>query len=104
MSDLELIELAAKAAGIEPCRLHDDIGDNGGIETPAWNPLIDDGAALRLAVQLHIAFDYGPNFVEVVKAIGPGNVVIVREGGADTLAATRRVIVRAAADIGKAMK
>ena len=56
-TDLELLELAAKAAGIfemlewfekENCFVKDNV---------VWNPLTDDGDALRLAVKLKLALD-----------------------------------------------
>jgi hypothetical protein len=74
-----------------------------------WNPLADDGDALRLAV------DLGMDFRIVLQknfATQTGNVTHVsiddpqwtdREPhGDDPYAATRRAIVRAAAEIGKA--
>ena len=57
MNDKELLKFAAKAAGIELTYIPQDTGEwadyrneHGG-ETP-WNPLTDDGDALRLAVKL----------------------------------------------------
>ena len=60
-----------------------------------WNPLTDDGDALRLAVKLRI------NVEPVYVWHGPWT-----NGGTleDPYAATRRAIVRAAAEIGKEMK
>ena len=61
MTDKELLEFAAKAAGIEltyvpqNTREWADFRNEHGGETP-WNPLIDDGDALRLAVKLGIYF------------------------------------------------
>lgn len=61
----ELLELAAKAAGIEgewcDCT---DCGE-GGILTPndfgkQWNPLTDDGDAFRLAVKLGLVLNLSP--------------------------------------------
>lgn len=58
MTDRELIEAAAKAAGIE---LHvwgtkgdENFAAMNWPNTPRWNPLRDDGDALRLAVKLRI--------------------------------------------------
>lgn len=104
MNDRELLELAAKAAGI-------DFYTPEGGDTPwcgrgfylrgcvVWNPLKDDGDALRLAVQLFrdIHFWYFENSVSV------GNELRVACGD-DPCAATRRAIVRAAAEIGRNMK
>ena len=55
MDDRELLELAARAAGYDVAR-HSDDGASlllFGVQEP-WNPLTDDGDALRLAVKLEI--------------------------------------------------
>ena len=63
MSDRELLELAAKAAGIQWEHYHMQrglcIASKPGTMciTQYWNPLIDDGDALRLAVRLGVAVD-----------------------------------------------
>lgn len=99
MTDRELLELAAKAAGIDkrclphawPDRFDDD----------QWDPLIDDGDALRLAVKLDMQI--WRNTGNTVSAICPGAPFWERRKedlGDDPYAATRRAIVRAAADIG----
>jgi hypothetical protein len=97
MTDKELLELAAKAAGIEINwfkweRL-----------TGQWNPLTDDGDALRLAVKLGlgISIPLSNKRTDVVTFSGPITSVIEAHG--DPYAATRRCITRAAAEIGKAM-
>jgi len=102
MTNKELLELAAKAAGYK--------GEyqNGGEWMSVrygfteafyvddlekyWNPLTDDGDALRLAVKLGINV---PTRWEHEK---------MERCGLDFYAATRRAIVRAAAEIGKGMK
>ena len=92
MTDRELLELAAKAAGlkwVEP--------------TPdgmPWSPLTDDGDALRLAVKLRIHVRHFPHDVEAQVKRDYWH----EDNGADPYAATRRAIVRAAAEIGKGMK
>ena len=83
MTDRELLELAAKAAGIEDISYY--------LDDFLWNPLTDDGDALRLAVKLNLL--YGKVFVR--------NVADNHEDGDDIYAATRRAIVLAAAEIGK---
>ena len=74
MSDRELLELAAKAAGIE-CKgseMHPKFGFylKSGL---MWNPLTDDGDALRLAVKLNLQISYDVNpddaFVQVTSCI-----------------------------------
>ena len=100
MTDKELLELAAKAAGISLIRSRLD-------EPILWSPLTDDGDALRLAVKLGITI--GPESDDVV---GKSLVRVSwlnrthslgEYGDGDLYAATRRAIVRAAAEIGKAM-
>lgn len=93
MTDMELLELAAKAAGIRA----DEIDEHGVWTKEShdqvvsgwyfWNPLESDGAALRLAVKLRIQ----------VPVIGNGM-------HADPYAATRRAIVRAAAATAEGAK
>ena len=87
MTDQELLELAAKAFGF---------GKQNPPDNPHWNPLSDDGDALRLAVYLFrdIHFWYFDNSVSV------GNELRVVCGD-DPCAATRLAIVRAAAEIGR---
>ncbi len=94
MSDKELLELAAKAAGIDY---------PSGIDArfaPGWEPLTDDGDALRLAVKLGMSVSVEPYRVWVGAVV---DYDIVEEYG-DVYAATRRAIVRAAAEIGRNMK
>ena len=100
MNDQELTELAAKAA---ECY---DLGDwddkwNCLTNYEGWtfDPLTDDGDALRLAVALRMDIRiYGTD----VRVFCCG--VTVLEGPPDFCAATRRAIVRAAAEIGRVMK
>jgi len=107
MTDRELLELAAKAAGIKISQWSN--AQAGGFlpggRGDFWNPLTDDGDALRLAVKLGLMLD------DVTKGYMSGHIVAVSDGGTcyeprepDHYAATRRAIVRAAAEIGKDMK
>ena len=105
--DRELLEAAAKAAGIEyEWKQEGYVGGETGIVPEGWrrcwNPLTDDGDALRLAVKLGI----------VVNVWNPAKKTYAGEAegaGAtephnnDPYAATRRCITRAAAEIGKGM-
>lgn len=94
MTDRELLELAAKAAGID---FHARIMQySDGSEYFGWNPLTDDGDALRLAVKLELLHTYRMDQV--------ADMVDFDATDQDSYAATRRAIVRAAAAIGKAMK
>jgi len=108
MTDKELLELAAKAAGIE-CYWVESGPDSPTmvLNEPyyaTWNPLTDDGDALRLAVKLGlgISITLSNKRTDVVTFSGPITSVIEAHG--DPYAATRRAITRAAAEIGKAMK
>jgi hypothetical protein len=134
MDERELLEMAAKAAGIvlfdggpdarvpDECHarvwdrggeltvlFYSDAGDNplckrvrpsGNVE---WNPLTDDGDALRLGAAIGMDLTYrkvvGSDCGEVaVTARGQHAVESYRS---DYMAATRRAIVRAAAALGK---
>lgn len=101
MTDRELLELAAKAAGYEKdwhWNHHFIMSAGGSVKEGnswvTWNPLTDDGDALRLAVKL--------GMMEVAEVLSYWLKQDFRSG--DPYAATRRAIVRAAAEIGKEMK
>jgi hypothetical protein len=97
-TDRELLEAAAKAVGYSVARLSDD--DSAlclvGVQQ-AWNPLADDGDALRLAVSLGIALDRTANRCWTWAAGMTINGVCEEFYRNDPCAATRRAIVRAAA-------
>ena len=113
MTDRELLELAAKAAGIDARRLPDAWPDR--FDNNQWNPLTDDGDALRLAVKLRLNIE--PNYSWEVQ--GDMTTSIPHESvtcgfkweddwceetcNDDPYAATRRAIVRAAAEIWRTM-
>ena len=101
--DKTLLEMAAIAAGLTDYRYvtpdveHRLLTDRG---IAVWNPLADDGDALRLAVKLRLDIDHHQFSVNVWDGyIGTGRI----PSGDDPYAATRRAIVRSAAEIGKAM-
>lgn len=122
MNDRELLELAAKAAGLEIIKHSQDARDkagygyvglyvqnrDGSFAGTGWNPLTDDSDAFRLAVKLGMGILYetqeamGGRFVEVSYDIddeeGTCKVVTELLGGAPC-AATRRAIIQAAAEI-----
>ena len=106
MTDKELLELAAKAAGIDYDFCRPELGGCQ-IRKPFvsgfWNPLTDDGDALRLAVKLKLQISFGNRHVSVFDEAGFINfqTEVLAHRGDD--AATRRAITRAAAEIGKAM-
>lgn len=112
MTDRELLELAAKAAGYEKIEYHNLKGSmldvrygrdeaiwNG---EDYWNPLVDDQEALRLAVDLKLSL-YINHAVRVDYYIPHGlpQVPLYEPLEPDVYAATRRAIVRAAAELGK---
>ena len=86
MTDRELLELAAKACGLEDAKMR--------IEFNQWNPLDNDGDALRLAVKLNLL--QSPRFLHE-------RDVLMFTKNVPKLEATRRAIVRAAAEIGKGL-
>ena len=111
MDDRELLELAAKAAGIEDVWAYDEKHNCLVFETvcvwEVWSPFNDDGDALRLAVKLNLFVDlsYPDKIVGWVSDYKSGICQTLDEpSGNNPYAATRRAIVRAAAEIGKEMK
>ena len=105
MNDKELLELAAKAAGI---RLEWDGDPEKWVPTyyegktyHGWNPLTNDGDALRLAVKLGITVEFNSNWVGTTHEDIVGRAEFYE---ADPFAATRRAIVRAASEIGRGME
>lgn len=136
--DRELLELAAKAAGLShdgysnhvSCDMYDPRDGDPGLEisfdvqqksqlcdnSGVWNPLRDDGDALRLAVSLLIqVVQDRMGFVKVGWSVGFDSGTPSMDGrgpwylkewlsdhSGDRQAATRRAIVRAAAAIGRA--
>lgn len=106
--DVDLLRLAAKAAGITidfPCGMYDPmlvVKDEFG-NYRWWNPIIDDGDALRLAVKLKLDLRIEWWGVEVLAPLG-GRTEISADECSDQYVATRRAIVRAAAEIGRKME
>lgn len=95
-ADRELLELAAKAAGIPG--EWDGIGI--GILNATWNPLTDDGDALRLAVRLSMKVYPGEAYAwDATTADYRISGCCDDDECIDPYAATRRAIVRAAAAI-----
>jgi len=121
MTDSELLVYAAKAAGLKitsiltnedgfayACLREDFIGDGTQIEVE-FNPLINDGDALRLAVRLnlHVCIEAeGAGVIKIEWDFDEGgfarqSIEEMAPVGGDDYTATRRAIVRAAAEIGK---
>jgi hypothetical protein len=113
-NDRELLELAAKAAGYDLVT-HTGYDDDDGVYVThtwiredvllvRWNPLLSDGDALRLAVCLGISVDQvrtPMNPYAYAATFDDGFEEGYADNNADPYAATRRAIVRAAAEIGK---
>lgn len=96
-TDRELLEAAAKAAGIKvewrkgvDCLCYSNSPYN-----EAWNPLADDGDALRLAVGLQMDVYVRAEWAEVVAPMGAPQRL--RYGDADHLKTVRLAITSAAA-------
>lgn len=127
VADRELLELAAKASGhMKDLQLtYQESGEiSVGVEysfKPAsgfgsafdvrgWNPLDNDGDALRLAAKLNLSiitswgFDGKPSgSVGAMLGAHEDLQLTSTKHGNDPCAAWRRCIVRAAAEIGRAM-
>ena len=112
MNDRESLELAAKAAGIEGewkerVSSYGDYTQHGidiGRQYFFWNPQQYDDDAFRLAIELSIVVSTGENWA---RAQVPNEAVFEEfshEDYQDIFAATRRAIVRAAAEIGRQMQ
>ena len=111
MTDREMLEMAAKAAGNIALIHNANTGEkyfgvvpdnkhcHGGIAR--WNPLTDDGDALRLAVRLRMCID--TNWERTEETLPGVFWPECEEHENDPLASTRRAIVRAAAEIGRQM-
>ncbi len=83
-TDRELLELAAKAIGLGGCTIK--------VGRKNWNPLSDDGDALRLAVKLNLL---------VPECIEDWEWCRDKTEHTEVCANYRRAIVRAAASIGE---
>lgn len=128
MTDRDLLVLAAKAAGMEEntnyterhfpedCRPDAELPSLLIYGNGKWNPLVDDGDAFRLAVQLGLMLDiftgekvgssgeYELNISDAwhIRPDGKGGGEASSERHrSDAYKATRRAITRAAAEIGK---
>lgn len=105
MNDRELLELAARAAGVGYTwsefweTMARPLNDGSGWDNRAtWNPLKDDGDALRLAVKLNLTVSVCGEFTKVSYGWGEG---IIEYANESKDAATCRAIVRAAAIMGE---
>lgn len=89
MTDKELLELSAKAMNYK--YMNGALWDGRDVIDYGWNPLEDDGQALRLAVKLEMDI----NIYIGISIVGIDGETY-KEYGDDRYSATRRAIVRAA--------
>lgn len=104
MNDKQMLELAAKAVGVDVwfdangyCRKVRGSCD-------IWNPLTDDGDALRLAVKLKMSLDLFDEYIAAGYTPNDNECLQIEEPHENApMQATRRAITRAAAEIGRAL-
>lgn len=103
--DKELLQLASQVSGLQvewnadAKEFTHPKQDGTMLVETSWNPLLDDGDALRLAVALNlgIEFDDDERATNILNRFG---ALLLRNMWFDDMyAATRRAIVRAAVDI-----
>ena len=118
MNDREMLEYAAKAAGIDGVWQDWDgmdirYGFSQSIyskDEGYWNPLDDDGDAFRLAVKLNLSVKYDTlSDGSIVQVAAPWHESFSDNWwnewlDDDSKNATRRAITRAAAEIGRSME
>lgn len=104
----EMLENAARAEGRQiRWMTHTVPGREPEEFSACWNPLTDDGDALRLAVKLRIDLEFDP-LMDCVEAYqqrldSDGTFCATESLTADAAAAVRLAVVRVAAQIGKEM-
>ena len=103
MTDRELLELAAKAVGLKGQAFLNTHGSASfKVESEPvpvfWNPLVDDGDAFRLMVDMRLPLD----IEDYATYVYPLGVHVDHEDKPE--AATRRAIVIAAAEMGRRME
>ncbi len=110
-TDRELLELAAKAAGMGELIYMTETERYAVVWLPAggdcnewmfWNPLAADGDALRLAATLGISVVW--SISGRVYAYAKDGIECIESSREDRKPNVRRAIVRAAAAIGEAME
>lgn len=107
MDDRELLERAAKAAGLPVqwvpyrcvlVRLDRSEYVSGEARYPSWNPLADDGDALRLLARLRLVLNVSDGSAHAWKW-NPGSMEPFSVHRGDEMAAVRRAIVQEAATL-----
>lgn len=114
MTDRQMLELAAKAAGYDvrwhetwECFVHAGPFNITNPPTAAgqrqvWVPLDDDGDALRLAVQLGLFVECDGDFVVALHRLTGAHAAVLKDTG--PRAATRRAIVTTAAEVQRVLE
>ncbi len=115
MSDRELLDFAAKAAGVAAHPTVQDMHGWGEVryglseavfneETKEyWNPLTDDGDALRLAATCHMVLDWSGSELHVRFWLTQSPEAPTLTFKSSDCGGDKATIVRAAAEIGRAM-
>ncbi|WP_311185490.1 hypothetical protein [Pseudomonas aeruginosa] len=107
MNDRTLLELAARAAGYKLSWSYDNhccwINEMRHDLDVTWNPLTDDGDALRLAVKLGLILETDLDDASCSATDVSYDNYTVEEHGDCPNAAVRLAIVSCAAEIGKSM-
>ena len=105
MDSRELREMAARAAGFEV-----NVAKGGGSWIndgskiwPKWNPIDDDGDALRLALKIGISIEVIPAHDSVMAHVDNEHFSFSATEALDSFGA-RQAIIRVAAEIGRGMK
>lgn len=105
-ADRELLELAARAIAV--VRVEDVDGEQwlilhfaDGTVVHGWNPLLFYGDTFELGARLRIGTDHSKFCVHACD--DHGNDLATEDVASDRVAASARAVVRAAAEIGKAM-
>lgn len=104
-TDRELLELAAKACGEITLSWYGNQDYFDGVLS-RWNPLTDDGDALRLAVKLQMKIYVGEAYpwdASIADYSHQYSGCVDEDEQPDPLKATRRAITIAAAAIGEIM-
>lgn len=110
MTDQELLTYAAKAAGISKDRINPlRPSTNIGLDDykKPWNPLENDADAFQLMVKLNIEIEFSDCEVAATfynkKRIDDRFLIEFFTSEDEKLKASKRIVTRAAAEIGKGM-
>lgn len=106
MSDQELLKLAAKSIYLKGVDGVYPIANDSSGDWHEWNALKNDADAFRLMATLNINISYRENINGAFVIAENPNINFCAESldGPHEWDATRRAVVRAAAEIGKGMK